>query len=266
MQNKLTQLKKNIAASKGAVVAYSGGVDSTFLAWVAHSVLQERVLMVTAVSPLHPSSEHNYAKKLAKQFSFPHQIIKTNELENELFTANSPERCYHCKKALLFRLKAIEAQKGFTDIFDGTNYDDLADYRPGLQAVKELGIKSPLAEVKLTKAEIRALSKQYNLPTWDKPAFACLASRLPYGEQITAEKLARIEQAESFLRALPLKQLRVRCHGKLARIEVAPEEHNKILSNAAEITAYLQKLGFLYVTLDLQGYRTGSMNEVLKDK
>ncbi|NLZ92634.1 MAG: ATP-dependent sacrificial sulfur transferase LarE [Firmicutes bacterium] len=265
MQNKLTQLQKNIAASKGAVVAYSGGVDSTFLAWVAHRILRDKVLMVTAISPLHPRSEQEFSIELAKQFCFPQQVIRTNELEDKLFIANPPQRCYYCKKAFFSTLKKIAAEKGFTDVFDGTNYDDLTDFRPGMQAAKELGIKSPLAQVKLTKAEIRSLSKQYNLPTWDKPSFACLASRIPYGEQITAEKLARVEQAELFLRTLSLKQLRVRCHGNLARVEVIPAEHSKILAAAAEINAYFKKLGFLYVTLDLQGYRTGSMNEQLEN-
>ncbi|MCR3921864.1 MAG: ATP-dependent sacrificial sulfur transferase LarE [Firmicutes bacterium] len=262
-EKKLTRLKKMLAEYGGAVIAYSGGVDSTFLAKVAHDVLQDNVLMVTACSATFPDKEMREAIALAEQLGFNYKVIWTDELTNDLFTANPPERCYYCKTELFSRLQTIAKEHNLPFILDGANFDDVADFRPGAQAAAELGVKSPLKEVELSKDEIRLLSKEYGLPTWDKPSFACLSSRFPYGEQITKEKLSMVEQAEAFLRTLGFNQLRVRQHGQMARIEVPFTDLAKVVERTDKITTQLKTLGYIYITLDLQGYRTGSMNEVL---
>lgn len=260
---KLNNLKEIIFSSGGVVIAYSGGVDSTFLAQVAHSVLQERVLAVTASSEVYPEDEIKAAGSLAQQLGIPHLVIKTEELKEDKFTANSPQRCYYCKKALFARLQMIGEEYGLPQVMDGTNYDDRLEHRPGMQAAKEMDIKSPLLEAELTKDDIRRLSREMGLPAWNKPALPCLASRVPYGEEITREKLSMVKEAENYLRVLGLDNLRVRHHGKLARIEVDPKNFPLIMESAAEITKKLRQIGYSYVTLDLQGFRSGSLNEVI---
>jgi pyridinium-3,5-biscarboxylic acid mononucleotide sulfurtransferase len=219
---KLDQLKMLLESYSGAVIGFSGGVDSTFLAWVAHGVLAERVMAVTASSEIFEQDEIKNAGHLAKQIGISHMIILTEELANGKFTANPPQRCYFCKKELFTRLLQIGEKHGLIQVLDGTNFDDRLDrldYRPGMQAAKELGIKSPLLEAELTKEDIRKLSREMGIPNWNKPALPCLASRFPYGEEITREKLSMVKKAEKYLRAKGLDTLRVRHHGNLARIE-----------------------------------------------
>lgn len=267
-QEKLAQLEKLLDGLGGVLIAYSGGVDSTFLAAVAHRVLGEKMLAVTASSPTYPGEEVEAAQNLAHQLNFPHLLISTQEMEDPAFIANNPHRCYYCKRELFHQLLDIAAQRGLPWVADGSNVDDLEDYRPGRRAIQELGVVSPLCQVGLTKAEIRALSQEMNLPTWDKPSLACLASRIPYGTLITPELLERIERAESYLHSLGISQVRVRHHAELARIEVDPESIPLLLQGdrPQEIARRLRELGYTYVTLDLLGYRTGSMNETLKGK
>lgn len=264
MENKLKNLRKMISGYGGAVIAFSGGVDSTFLAYVANEVLPGKVLAVTAGSETYPEHEVKDAAALAKKLGVPHLLIHTNELEDVKFTANPPQRCYFCKNELFARLKEIAAAHGLPQVLDGNNYDDRLDFRPGMQAAKELGIKSPLLEARLTKEDIRTISREMGLPTWSKPASPCLASRFPYGEEITREKLEMIKKGESYLRSLGLHILRLRHHGKLARIEVEPQNFTVVLAAAADITKNLRQIGYSYVTLDLQGFRSGSLNEVIR--
>lgn len=262
-EKKLNHLQEILAAYGGALVAYSGGVDSTFLAKVANDVLGEKALAVTAGSETYPQREVDAAHALAHKLGLRHLLIHTEELEDEHFAANSPDRCYICKKELFGKLVAIARQSNIPYVLDGANYDDLADYRPGTRAGRELGIKSPLQEAGFTKEEIRMLSQQMGLPTWDKPSLACLSSRFPYGERITKEKLNMVALAEDYLRSLGVGQLRVRHHGNLARIEVTSDDFGKIYASAGSIVRKIKEAGYKYVTLDLQGYRTGSLNEVL---
>ncbi|HZK24065.1 MAG TPA: ATP-dependent sacrificial sulfur transferase LarE [Oscillospiraceae bacterium] len=263
---KLADLQQILRASSGAVIAYSGGVDSTFLARIAQDVLQDRALMVMINSVLTPASEQQAAAALAAKLGFSFQVITANVLKNEDITENSPQRCYYCKKALFAELLQVAENNKMADVFDGSNFDDQYDFRPGARARQELGIRSPLQEAALTKAEIRLLSQAYSLPTWDKPALACLASRFPYGERLTKEKLAMVEQAEEYLHSLSFLQVRVRHHGLIARIEVLPQQTPKIVTLSQQITAHFKALGYTYITLDLSGYRMGSMNEVLPGK
>lgn len=261
---KLGLLKRILADMEGVLIACSGGVDSTFLLRVALEVLGENVLAVTAKSPIHPASESAAAGELARRLGARHLFVKTDELDDPEFARNPPERCYLCKRSLFARLKELAEEHGLTEVLEGSNYDDLGEHRPGFRALRELGVRSPLAEAGLTKAEIRALSRQMGLPTWDKPAQACLATRFPYGELLTPEKLRRVEEAEEFLRSLGLGQLRVRTHGLLARIEISRDEMPRLLHEAGRVVEELKKLGYTYFTLDLEGYRTGSMDEPLK--
>ena len=223
------------------------------------------MLAVTANSPTYPSQELAKAIEVAKSFSVRHRIIETKELENPDFIANSPARCYHCKLELFHGLKQIAEEEGIRNVVDGSNYDDLKDYRPGVRAAAELGVRHPLQEAQLTKDEIRVLSKEMGLPTWDKPSLACLASRFPYGTPITKQSLLVVEEAEAFLHSLGIGQLRLRHYDKTARIEVEPREMHLLLDepNRQRIVARLKELGYLYITLDLAGYRSGSMNEGL---
>ena len=248
-----------------AAVAFSSGVDSTFLLRVAHEELGENVVAVTARSHSFPKRELDEAAAFCAREGVRHEIIDSEELDIPGFAENPPDRCYHCKKAIFGKLVAFAQANGLAAVLEGSNMDDDGDYRPGRRAIMELGVASPLHDAGLTKAEIRVLSKRMGLPTADKPSFACLASRFPYGERITAAGLERVERAEQWLMdaGLGLAQLRVRSHGDMARIEVPPADIPRLAARAEEIAAALKSFGFAYVALDLQGYRTGSMNEVL---
>ncbi len=268
LEQKYQDLKRILAEAGGMVVAYSGGVDSTLLLRAAAEVLGERALAITAISQTYPAEEVEQAVRLAKQLGARHRLIHTSELETEEFAANPPDRCFHCKRELFSKLAAIAREEGLPVVADGSNVDDLADYRPGRRAAAELGVRSPLREAELTKAEIRELSRELGLPTWDKPAYACLASRLPYGERITPEKLRRIAAAEQVLRSLGIRQVRVRDYGQTARIEVDTGDLEVVIrpENRTRIVAELHKLGYLYVSADLEGYRAGSMNVPLGEQ
>jgi uncharacterized protein len=263
--DKLKQLKDLLQALPGAVIAYSGGVDSTFLAVVAKDVLGDRALAVTAVSPTYPEQQLSEAQALVARFGLKHLVIHTDEFEDANYIANPVDRCYYCKSSLFKELCRLADERGWGVVLDGANMDDLSDHRPGHRAASELGIRSPLQEVGLTKQEIRDLSKDLALPTWNKPAYACLASRIPYGSKITPQVLKRIDLAESFLSSLGLVQFRVRDHFPVARIEVAGHEMDLAWQSRAKMSAKLHELGFTYVALDLDGFRSGSMNEILKD-
>ena len=261
--NKLEQLQNHIAKYDSALIAFSGGVDSTFLAKVAAGVLGERVLLVTAASCTYPASELSDAKRLAGELGIRHQVIVSEEIDIPGFSENTPDRCYHCKHELFSQLTSIASKEGLAAVFEGSTVDDLSDYRPGRRAIKELGIVSPLLEAGLTKNDIRTLSAGLDLATAAKPSYACLASRFPYGETITREKLSRVGIAEEALKKMGLRQFRVRSHDNLARIEVAPEEITAAWSMREKIDTACREAGFVYVALDLRGYRTGAMNEAL---
>ena len=247
------------------MVAFSGGVDSTFILKRAHQELGDKCLAVIAASETFPTREFDAAVALAKEMGVPLLTTEVSEFAMEEFVANNPDRCYHCKTGLYTHLKHIAAEHGYPYIVDGSNMDDLGDYRPGLAAKKEQGVRSPLQEAGLAKDEIRELSRRLGLPTWNKPSFACLSSRIPYGTRIDKEKIDQLDAAENFLLKMNLWQVRVRHHGEIARIEVMPHEMAKVIERAEEISRKLKELGFKYVTLDLGGYRTGSMNEVLTE-
>lgn len=261
--SKLEALKDKLKSMESVVVAFSGGVDSSFLVKVAHDVLGDKVLAVTARSSTFPEREFKEAVEFAAQYNIPHRVVFSEELEVEGFADNPRNRCYLCKQELFSKMKQLAANEGYKYVVEGSNYDDTGDYRPGLQAISELGIASPLREVGLTKNEIRLLSKEMGLKTWDKPSFACLSSRFPYGERITKEKLEMVDKAEQTLIDMGFRQVRVRHHGSVARIEVNEEEFGRFIDSKIrdEIYSRFKELGFLYVALDLKGYRTGSMNE-----
>ena len=258
IEEKFLALKKNLRELGKVAIAFSSGVDSTFLLKVAHDELGENVLAITANSNLFPQREILESKNFCEREKIRQIIFDVNnlsEIEN-----NPPNRCYLCKKNIFTQIKKIAAESKIFHVAEGSNMDDNGDYRPGMKAIAELEIKSPLREVGLYKKEIRELSKKLNLPTFDKPSFACLASRFVYGEKITAEKLLQVERAEEFLREKDFKQFRVRIHGNLARIEILPPDFEKILNMRDELITNFKNFGFDYVSLDLQGYRTGSMN------
>lgn len=261
---KVAALKALLAGLKNVLVAFSGGVDSAFLLAVAKEAVGDRARAVTAVSPTYSPHEVEAARRMADRLGVPLEILETDEFNDERFVANSAERCYWCKQELFGKLVRKAAAWGAV-VVDGANADDTGDYRPGMRAARELGVRSPLMEVGLTKEEIRAESRRMGLPTWDKPSYACLASRIPYGTRITPAIVARIEGCERFLRESGFSQVRVRHHDTLARIEVTPPEFERLLEPVfrARLVAAFKAQGYAYVTLDLQGYRTGSMNEVL---
>ena len=265
VEEKRRQLVNIINDMGSVIVAYSGGVDSAFLAAVAHEVLGDKALSVTANSPSLAPSELEDAIALATDQEIHYEIIETKETEREDYQANNPDRCFFCKDELYSHLIKFADQRGYTVITNGTNVDDLGDYRPGLEAAKQYGVRSPLVEADLTKQDIRDLSKEMGLPTWDKPAQACLSSRIPYGTMVTVEALTRIAKAEHFLRSKGFKQLRVRHHETVARIEIEPKDFQALLDESIrnEITEYFKSIGYSYVTMDMNGFRSGSLNEIL---
>lgn len=266
LDRKYEKLKQILSDMGAAAVAFSSGVDSTFLLKAAHEVLGEHVIAVTASSCWFPKRERSEASEFCKKEGIRQFVCEINELEIGGFCENPPDRCYICKKELMGRIREISRQQGIPYVIEGSNMDDSGDYRPGLQAITELGIRSPLREAGLWKQEIRELSRELGLPTWEKPSFACLASRFVYGERITPEKLRMVEQAEQLLLELGFRQMRVRIHGTMARIEVPPEELERVVQEEIRLVIIekFREYGFSYVSLDLEGYRTGSMNEVLK--
>lgn len=265
IQTKYESLKNNLKHLGSLCVAFSGGVDSAFLLAVARNVLGDRCIAVTVNSSMNMRSEFEEAKEFAANLRVKHIVVDANEYSIKEFVENGKERCYYCKHAIFSKIKDVAEQNGIQYVADGSNADDSNDYRPGMKAIKELEVVSPLKAVGLTKQEIRVLSKDLGLPTWDKPSFACLASRIPYGVQITPQILTMIGQCEEFLVDLGFKQFRVRYHGDVARIEVLQEDIHRLLDDGLrnKIVARFKESGFTYVSLDLEGYRTGSMNEVL---
>ena len=264
LQEKKQRLEDYLRSLGSVAVAFSSGVDSTFLLKVAHDVLGDKAIAVTAAARPFPGRELAEAEDFCKAEGIEQLVVDFDALSVEGFRQNPKDRCYHCKKAVLTLIKEAAAGRGIAYVAEGSNLDDLGDYRPGLIAVAELEVKSPLRETGLTKEDIRALSKELGLPTWDKPSFACLASRFVYGEPITEEKLGMVDKAEQRLLDLGFRQMRVRVHDGLARIEVLPEELPKVVAAAEELNRYFRELGFLYVTLDLGGYHMGSMNKLLE--
>jgi len=260
------QLRRRLRDLGSVIVAFSGGADSAYVAYIAYQELASNMLAITADSESYAEFQLTDALEFTRSFGIPHEVIKTEEIQVEEYRNNPPNRCYYCKRELHTDLRGLADERGFAAICDGNNLDDTGDFRPGRKAAAELGVVSPLIECGITKAELRFLSRRAGLPTWDRPASACLSSRVPYGMEVTPEKLKVIERGEDTLRDLGFVVFRLRHHGDLARVEVSPNELSRALSveMAAEITSRLKALGFKYVTLDLEGYRTGALNESLK--
>jgi uncharacterized protein len=268
VHRKLEQLEKILREMGSVLVAYSGGVDSTFLAVIACEVLGTNSLAVFAYSPVAPPMEKEEAESVAHQWGLRYRLVESNEMDNPQFLANPVDRCYFCKSELFSELKPVAAQEGISWIADGTIADDLEDYRPGRKACLEAGVRSPLLEAGLTKEEIRFLSHERGLPTWDRPASPCLASRIPYGTPVTRETLVKISAGEQFLRNLGLRQLRLRHHGDIARLELDEKDLLIVMDDVvrSRVVKYIKSLGYKYVTLDLTGYRTGSLNAGIDSK
>jgi uncharacterized protein len=263
---KETRLYARLGEFESLLIAYSGGVDSAFLAVAASRALGDRLLCVTADSPSYPRRHRELAERIAREFRLPHEFIETREMERPEYRANPANRCYYCKTELYEQLSELATARGFATIADGSNADDRGDYRPGRQAAREFGVTSPLDDADLTKAEIRELSRRAGLPTWDEPASACLSSRIPYQSEVTVGKLSMIEQAEEAVRRHGFRVCRVRHHDAVARLEIGRDEMARALDPAvsAALVSDLKAIGYQYVCLDLQGYRTGSLNEILK--
>lgn len=263
-QAKLTRLHAILDGLGSVVVAYSGGVDSAYLLYVAHERLGDRAVGLTVVSPSLAQTELEDAMNIARQIGARHHLVNGKETEDPDYLANTQQRCYFCKTETFDLAFEFAGQIGFRAVIDGTNADDVGDHRPGRKAAREHGIRSPLLEAGLTKAEIRALSRQAGLPSWDKPALACLASRIPYGTPVSVAALKQIERAEAVVRELGVRQLRVRHHDDLARIEVPPSDFELLMSHREQVVRVFKELGYTYVSVDLAGFRSGSMNEVLE--
>ena len=268
LRTKLEELKNIFAEMEKALIAYSGGIDSTLVAKVAYDVLGDKALAITAVSPSLLPEDLEDARIQAEVIGISHEEVKTNEMENQNYTSNPINRCYFCKSELHDTLKPLALKRGYSYVVDGVNAEDLRDYRPGIQAAKERGARSPLAEVGMSKFEVRQLAKDLDLPWWDKPAQPCLSSRFPYGEEITLEKLQRVGRGERYLRDLGLKNVRVRSDKDTARIEILPEKIKEFVltTDLPQLVGKFREFGFIYVTLDLEGYRSGKLNQVLSSE